>query len=202
MEIVINVSLSFAIMSVIQFYIQLKGHLKHHKPLAKLLAFKLLVALTFVQSVSTFKVAYHSPDTNSSQILFWILRSTKVLSPNAKFTWSDVNMGIPTMIVCIEMVAFAVFYWYAYDFRPYLLSTSRPLASGTEDDETAYLGKDMARDSKHQFLEQSYQGGFLGWRAWVHLIIPIDVIRGIGFAFSMASQLKRDPTAPTYRENY
>jgi hypothetical protein len=45
-------SLIIAVLSVIRFYLALKTHLASHKPLAKLLAFKLVVFFTFILSVS------------------------------------------------------------------------------------------------------------------------------------------------------
>lgn len=40
-----------AVLAVIQFYNALKKDLKHHKPLAKFLAFKLIIFVTFLQKV-------------------------------------------------------------------------------------------------------------------------------------------------------
>jgi hypothetical protein len=50
-EVAINISISVAVLSVVKFYTALKKDLKHHKPLAKLLAFKLIVGLTFLEGV-------------------------------------------------------------------------------------------------------------------------------------------------------
>jgi Organic solute transporter Ostalpha len=44
-------SLLIAVISVFKFYLALKTHLRAHKPLAKLLAFKIVVIFTFILSV-------------------------------------------------------------------------------------------------------------------------------------------------------
>jgi len=41
-----------AVLAVWRFYRQLKSELANHKPMAKFLAFKLVVMLTFLQAVS------------------------------------------------------------------------------------------------------------------------------------------------------
>lgn len=51
LDIIHNVSLTLAIMSCLRLYGALKGRLAHHKPLAKLAAFKLLVAITGIIQV-------------------------------------------------------------------------------------------------------------------------------------------------------
>lgn len=51
LDIIHNVSLTLAIMSCLRLYGALKGQLAHHKPLAKLAAFKLLVAITGIIQV-------------------------------------------------------------------------------------------------------------------------------------------------------
>lgn len=55
LDIIHNVSLTLAIMSCLRLYGALKGRLAHHKPLAKLGAFKLLVAITGIIQVSLYK---------------------------------------------------------------------------------------------------------------------------------------------------
>ena len=45
-------SLAVAVLSALKFYSELKQFLSNHKPMAKLLAFKLIVGLTFIENVS------------------------------------------------------------------------------------------------------------------------------------------------------
>lgn len=46
-----SVSITFAITSILAFYTALKTELKGHSPLMKLMAFKLMVGLTFLEQV-------------------------------------------------------------------------------------------------------------------------------------------------------
>ncbi|KAI1629515.1 organic solute transporter Ostalpha-domain-containing protein [Exophiala viscosa] len=189
LEIASNVSLSFAITSVVKFYAALKKGLKHHKPLAKFLAFKLIIFLTFLQS-----------------IIFWILRSTHTLKGTNQLTWADVNFGIQTMIVCIEMVPFSIFFHWAYDVAPYDLSKARPLplaqmggqggTSSPHDPETGSQGVDQYRmeqqKMQHDYYNQpgGYYGGFMGSRALLTVVNPMEIVRAIMFGFSMRSESK------------
>ncbi|KAK4944418.1 hypothetical protein LTR10_016092 [Elasticomyces elasticus] len=190
LEIASNVSISFAIGSVVKFYAALKKDLKHHKPLAKFLAFKLIIFLTFLQ-----------------QIIFLILRSTHALKETDHLTWADVNYGIQTMLVCIEMVPFAIFFHYAYDVAPYDLSKARPLplaqlggAAGTNsphDPETGYHRVDQyqmeQQKLQHDYYNQpgGYYGGFLGIQALLTVFNPMEIVRAIQFGFSMRSESRR-----------
>lgn len=74
LDIIHNISLTLAIMSCLRLYGALKGRLAHHKPLAKLGAFKLLVAITGIIQVcpcntptSSFIITSHP--TNNSPLL-------------------------------------------------------------------------------------------------------------------------------------
>lgn len=48
------ISLGVAIVAILGFYNNLKGYMKEHKPLLKLLAFKLVVGLEFLEQVREF----------------------------------------------------------------------------------------------------------------------------------------------------
>jgi hypothetical protein len=47
-----SVGVSFAFVAVLKFYGALKKHIAHQRPLAKLVAFKIVVGLTFIEQVS------------------------------------------------------------------------------------------------------------------------------------------------------
>jgi hypothetical protein len=46
------ISLTLAMLAILQFYALLKAELAKHRPLLKLIAFKAIVSLTFFQAVS------------------------------------------------------------------------------------------------------------------------------------------------------
>ena len=139
---------------------KLKAHVREHKPMAKLVAFKLVVALNFIQTVRHVVAGImHCAD---SQIIFLILDGTGALNPTASLTYADLHVGIPRMLPCIEMVFISVLLAWAYSAKPYLTQNRR----GVED----------ARAPK------SYQGGFLGIRAFLAAMNPMETIQGILFA--------------------
>ncbi|KAL4809859.1 organic solute transporter Ostalpha-domain-containing protein [Aspergillus unguis] len=96
------ISLAMAVIAILRFYKALKADLATHQPLAKLLAFKLIVGLSLLE-----------------EIIFSILRSTSALSPSNTLSNGDTEIGIPQLVVCIQMVPFALFFPYAYSWKPY-----------------------------------------------------------------------------------
>ena len=88
---------------VINVTVALRPHLKEHQPMTKLVAFKLIVTLTFVQ-----------------QIIFRILDGTHKLEPTNTLTWADLHVGIPCMLSCIEMVPICLLMVYSYPLTPYI----------------------------------------------------------------------------------
>jgi len=144
-----NVSLALAVTAALKFYIALKSTLAGHHPLTKFLAFKLIVLTTFVE-----------------RIIFWILSDTGALNGTSTMTFADLNVGIPNLIVCLEMVPFALFFHYAYSYRPYVIRHDVGAESG---EGLTYV--------------QSYQGGPLGVRAWLAALSPKELLHAIAFAF-------------------
>ncbi|TDZ31360.1 Transmembrane protein [Colletotrichum spinosum] len=168
LNVINSVSLTMALMTVLRLFMQLKSELAHHKPLAKLLAFKMVVSLTFIEMAT-------------KQIVFWILRDTGVLNPTAKLTWADLNIGIPSLLVCIELFPLAIFFHYAYSYRPYVIGSSRankPLAGSVEG-----------------YEPQSYAGGPLGIRALVQLWSPVEIYEAIRFGLHMKAEERRQKNA-------
>lgn len=158
--IVSNVSVTIAVTSILVMFLHLKKHIAGRKPLAKLIVFKLVVGLSFVQG-----------------ILFTILRDTNIMEPTEYLTYADIKVGIPTMVLCIEMVPMAILFHYAYSYRPYYLDQRQAVlqATGSPTGSQPPLG--------------SYQGGFLGWRAILQAIDPRDYIHAFVFAFNVGTEM-------------
>ncbi|RAL13081.1 OSTA/TMEM184 family protein, partial [Aspergillus homomorphus CBS 101889] len=152
LTIIINLSLVSAVISVLKFYKSFKIHLKDHQPLAKLLAFKLIVGLSFLE-----------------KIIFFALGTTDTLKTNAQLTYADVKIGIPTMVVCIQMVPFALFFHYAYSIRPYVIRKTLPTVQPSLNPAYAAV------------TELRYQGGPLGVRAWLGLLDPREILSAVRF---------------------
>ncbi|GKT48147.1 transmembrane protein 234 [Colletotrichum spaethianum] len=157
LSIISNVSLTLALMTVIRFFMQLKSQLKHHQPIAKFLSFKLVVTLTFIET-----------------IIFWILRDTGSLKPTPTLTDADLRIGIPSMLVCIEMLPLAAFFHYAYSYRPYVIGSGRirrPLAGDLE-----------------AYEPQTYTGGPGGLWALIEMWNPKEIMEAIVFGLRMKAE--------------
>ncbi|ROV95694.1 hypothetical protein VMCG_07601 [Cytospora schulzeri] len=190
LDIVHTISLTLAVLSCLGMYSLLKTQLAHHKPLAKLAAFKLLVGITGL-----------------IQIIYWILRSVKPspLHPTAYLSWSDDFIGIPVMVMALFTVPFSVFFHYAYDVTPYYLeNTSRhmPLAHTDLESGSNTPGGGGNKPADYTTVDvtgTSYQGGPLGIWAWLGMLNPSELISGFVFGFTMVSKENRQTGITTIR---
>ncbi|KAJ5595974.1 hypothetical protein N7450_002432 [Penicillium hetheringtonii] len=160
------ISLTVAMVAILRFYGNLKSHMKEHKPLLKLLAFKLIVGLEFLE-----------------EIIFMILDSTSALEPTDTLSYADTKIGIPTLIICLQVVPFVFLFHYAYSVKPYeALSTKG--ASGSHP----YLA---VIDSETGLPQgKRYQGGPLGIYAWLMLVNPVEFFRDIFSTYGMFRDYK------------
>lgn len=122
---------------LIQFYVQLRNteELAPNQPFLKILAIKLVIFLSFWQSVSI------SVGTSTLQ----------VIRPNEVIAYPDLKVGIPSLLLCVEMAMFAILHLWAFPYHPYA-----------------------------RRVKGSSQGGFLGVRALWDAINIWDVIKGFG----------------------
>ncbi|KAJ5526559.1 hypothetical protein N7513_010718 [Penicillium frequentans] len=176
LTIITSVSIAFAVMSVLSFYRTLKPHLASHRPLSKLLAFKLIVGLTFLE-----------------RIIFTILRSTNVLESTSTLSYADVNIGIPNLVICLQMVPFSIFFHYAYNVEPYKLTHG----SQCYDPKVQESGAGNYQTPSEVSISHGYEGGPLGVRAWIGLFNPMEILRAIKFGLDMAQEVgNRDTGGP------
>ncbi|RMZ78652.1 hypothetical protein DV738_g3720, partial [Chaetothyriales sp. CBS 135597] len=140
-----SISVTIAMYCVVQFYMQVHKDILQHKPLLKVLAIKLVIFLSFWQTT-----------------ILSILTSSGAIKATKRIQTPDIKVGIPSMLLCIEMALFAIFHIWAFDFSPYRIG-SKAKVSG-------------------------YQGGFLGIRALIDSINPWDIVkacaRGAKWLFS------------------
>ncbi|KAM0811629.1 putative Transmembrane protein 184C [Seiridium cardinale] len=170
LEIIEKISVAVAVIAVLRTYAQLKVELRPHRALQKLFAFKLLIGLQFLQ-----------------QIVYMILTriNPSPLQPTAMLSYTDMQIGIPLLLVSCELVIFSVFFHFAYSVTPYC-STSRLHKPVSHDD---------ADDGHINADSGSYYGGPLGIRAWISTFNPSEIVAAIMFAFKMrqeASRLEHD----------
>lgn len=116
----------------------MRAELKQHSVVPKLVAIKGVVFLSTLQTM-----------------LFSILSSTGAVKPSSTLSFDDFYFGIPSILICGEMVLFSLFNFYAYPIKPY----SQPLKGGVH-----------------------YYGGFLGIKALLAALNPMDLVSGMALA--------------------
>lgn len=101
-EVITTVFLVSAVVTVVTFYIRFhkEPEFSIHKPGLKILSFKLIVFLKFLQS-----------------IIFAILLGQ--IETSQKMTGYDLKYGIPAALVAFEQILFAVFFHYVFRSREY-----------------------------------------------------------------------------------
>ena len=162
---------SIAMYCLIQFYIQLKDDLAEHRPLLKVLAIKLVIFLSFWQT-----------------LLISFLTSSGAIKASDTIDIPDVKIGIPSMLLCIEMAIFSVFHLWAFPWQVYDINRSSIVAG----------------ESAPGFLpdpKTAYQGGPLGSRALMDAFNPWDFVKATGRAFRwIAVGRRRRMEDPSYHK--
>ncbi|KAM4058969.1 organic solute transporter ostalpha domain-containing protein [Hirsutella rhossiliensis] len=97
-------AVTVAMFCLIQFYVQLREPLAEHRVLLKIVAIKLVVFLSFWQASAI------SIGTSTLNLV----------QPNKVLAWPDLKVGIPALLLCIEMACFAVLHLWAFPYRPYV----------------------------------------------------------------------------------
>ena len=100
------VAVTIAMYCIIQFYVQVRKDIAQHSPLLKVLAIKLVIFLSFWQT-----------------IVISLLTGSGAIKPSPKFQTPDIKVGIPSFLLCIEMAFFAFFHLFAFSWRDYTNSS-------------------------------------------------------------------------------
>ncbi|KNG86318.1 hypothetical protein ANOM_005219 [Aspergillus nomiae NRRL 13137] len=165
LQVITSLSTSIAINAILQFYMNMKGYMTEHRPLLKLMAFKLTVGLVLLE-----------------KILFLILTGTKVLKPTASMTYIDVMMGLPTMVICAQMVPLSFLVLYAYRTKPYEISTS---VRALQPQEYQAIESDGHAETLLSGPRKRYHGGPWGLYAWTVYLNPLELLRDVRSAHVM-----------------
>ena len=100
------VAVTIAMYSIIQFYYQVRKDIAQHRPLLKVLAIKLVIFLSFWQTIA-----------------ISLLTSSGAIKASATLQTPDIKVGIPSFLLCIEMAFFAFFHLFAFSWRDYTTSS-------------------------------------------------------------------------------
>ncbi|KAJ5217297.1 hypothetical protein N7468_010305 [Penicillium chermesinum] len=153
-EVFQNLSVSFAINAIFRFYTNTKAYCKEAKPLLKLLAFKLMVGLIFIE-----------------QIAFMVLEATKVLYPTKTISYADIKIGLPNLIICLQMVPFSILMHFAYDTKPYKIHEHPDLKLERPDSNEGF----PVEQARKRYQHGSYQGGPFGNQCLDHVLQSIRI---------------------------
>ena len=150
-----SAAVTVAMYVLIQFYVQMRDtpELAPHRPFPKILAIKLVVFLSFWQSMAI--------SIGTSELDF--------LRPNRTLAYPDIKVGIPALLLCVEMALFAIMHLWAFPFGSYRQR------GGGGDGGVVEGGRD------HGGAGTSVVGGGAGvFKALWDVINIWDVVKGFG----------------------
>ena len=142
-----GVAVTITMYCLIQFYYQIREDIAQHKPILKVLAIKLVIFLSFWQT-----------------ILISFLTSSGAIKASEKIQAPDIKVGIPSMLLDIEMALFALFHLWSFSYRPYVI--------GSKQHQQIYGQLNEAH--------AEYHGGPLGIKAIFDCFNPWDLIKATG----------------------
>jgi hypothetical protein len=155
------ISVTIAMYCLIQFYVQLKDDLAPHRPFLKITSIKLVIFFCFWQS----------------WIISLLTTTDGPVKATDKIGGPDLRIGIPSMLVCVEMTIFAVLHIYAFPWKPYDLKRKEPPFYCTEERES-YVHRPI--------------------RALISALNPWDIVRafsrGLRWLFVGVKTRKNDPS--------
>ncbi|KAI9924484.1 hypothetical protein MW887_007111 [Aspergillus wentii] len=144
------VAVSIAMYCLIQFYVQVRDDISEYRPFLKILAIKLVIFLSFWQS-----------------IVITLLYSAGVIKATKKIAALDFKVGLPNLLISIEMALFAILHIWAFSWKPY--SVGRVATAEVTD----FYGNG----------KMTYHGGRFGEKAFIDALNPLDLLKAIGRGF-------------------
>ena len=104
------------------------------------------------------------------QFIISSITSTGAIKASNRIQTPDLRIGIPSMLLCIEMAIFSVFHLWAFPWKVYDVRCSQIVASES--------AAGFFPDPK-----TAYHGGLLGSKALMDAFNPWDIIKAIGRGF-------------------
>ncbi|KZF22804.1 DUF300-domain-containing protein [Xylona heveae TC161] len=162
-----STAVSIAMYALIQFYFEIKGEIAEHRPFFKILCIKLVIFFSFWQS-----------------ILISFLVSSGAIKPTKRLSLPDINIGMQSLLLCIEMAIFSVMHVYAFTWKHY--SSSRNSIA------------ELAPGAGFSGERPQKKGGILGILAIVDAFNPWDLVkafsRGVRWVFVGRKRRFLDPS--------
>ena len=150
-----------------QFCFQLKEVLKVYKSWFKLACIKLVFAFSLYQNVRRTHCKENDSANSMMQLILSVITSGLMSSrltvaPTAKIAFPDLKIGIPTLMLCIELTIMSILHIFAFPWQPY-----KVLPSSIANDESPRV---------------ETQGGFLGILAFIDALNIWDLVKADGRA--------------------
>ncbi|KAI1116784.1 organic solute transporter Ostalpha-domain-containing protein [Nemania sp. NC0429] len=168
------IAVTIAMYCIFQYYSQFRQTLAEHKLGLKVLSIKLVVFLSFWQTIAI------SLATSSTFHL---------VSPNEKLAYPDLKVGIPSLLLCVEMALFAILHIWAFPYAPYKEGAKSTLYPSPNPS----IGM-PPRENEHG----PKLGGFAGLKALGDALNLWDFVkafgRGIRWLFVGAKRRHEDPS--------
>ncbi|KAI4870402.1 DUF300-domain-containing protein [Hypoxylon rubiginosum] len=149
------IAVTIAMYCLIQFYVQLREPLAEHNPFLKVLAIKLVIFLSFWQTIAI------SLGTSTLHIV----------SPTAVLAYPDLKVGVPSLMLCVEMALFAILHLWAFPYAPYVENAKTSFYPVPDPS----MGV-PPRENEHG----PKMGGFMGLKAFGDALNLWDVIKAFG----------------------
>ncbi|KAI1503943.1 organic solute transporter Ostalpha-domain-containing protein [Biscogniauxia marginata] len=150
---IVCIAVSIAMYCLIQFYVQMKEPLAEHSPFLKVLAIKLVIFLSFWQTMAI------SVGTSTLHIV----------NPSAILAYPDLKVGIPSLLLCIEMAIFSILHLWAFSYRPYVPGSKPTYYPSTDPGLPPRINENGPN-----------RGGLAGLGAFVDALNLWDVIKAFG----------------------
>lgn len=141
---------------LIQVYIQLREAVAEHKLLIKIVAIKLVVFLSFWQASAI------SVGTSTLNIVH----------PNKVLAYPDIKVGIPALLLCVEMAAFALLHLWAFPYAPYKEHAPTVYYPSPDLDKGGSTAIENEREPK--------SGGLVGLSAVFDAMNVWDIVKAFG----------------------
>jgi len=176
--VIASASLFAGVIAILQFYKASKSSIGRHKPVLKLLCIKVIVILDSVQTVDfLFWKLYTSQLTWILQEVIRILISKNVLSPSKTWTYGDLSVMIPALLISVESFVVSILFLFAYIPKDYFISRYPVTPTMVESGDVGRI--------------TLYSGGFLGYKAMFDSLFMWDLVSNTVQTFKFVPSLFR-----------
>lgn len=119
------VAVTIAMYCLIQFYIQTRLDLAPQKPFLKVLCIKLVIFFSFWQNASLYTQIRSYLTAKQTLISFLSSGAHPVITTGPRVSYVDVKIGIPNVLLCVEMAIFSILHIFAFPYKPYAKAKSQ-----------------------------------------------------------------------------